>query len=209
MDTPETPTEDLLHRAEQGDDGARAELLTRHRARLLRVVAARMDRRLRVRLDPSDVVQEALVQAHQRLPAYLRDRPLPFFPWLRQLVCNRLVDLYREHVRARRRSVLREEDRLPALTGDSAVALAEALAASQTSPSGQAHRRELREALLATLSRLAEKDQEVLVLRYLEGLSTEEMAAVLGISAGAVKVRHFRALKRVRELMATGEGGYG
>ncbi|HEV2949527.1 MAG TPA: sigma-70 family RNA polymerase sigma factor, partial [Gemmataceae bacterium] len=51
------------------------------------------------------------------------------------------------------------------------------------------------------LDKLSERDREVLVLRYLEGLSTRETAAVLGIREGAAKVRHLRALERLRGLL--------
>jgi RNA polymerase sigma-70 factor (ECF subfamily) len=53
----------------------------------------------------------------------------------------------------------------------------------------------------AALARLGERDREVLVLRYLEQMSTAEIAAVLGTTAGAVKVRHLRALERLRGLL--------
>src|ERR1700757_2715447 len=85
------------------------ELLDRHRDRLRRMVAVRLDPRLAAGVDPSDVVQEALAKADAKLDRYLRERPLPFYPWLRQLAQERLIDLHRRHVQARRRSVTREE----------------------------------------------------------------------------------------------------
>src|SRR3954465_3996851 len=99
-----TDTDELLRTAELGDESARAELLARHRDRLRRMVAVRIDRRLAARVDPSDVVQEALADAATGLSAYLRARPLPFYPWLRQVAWLRLVQLYRHHVVAQRRS---------------------------------------------------------------------------------------------------------
>src|SRR5262245_15592899 len=101
-------TEHLLERAAAGDGAARAQLLQRHRRRLRRMVAVRFDPRLAARVDPSDVVQEALAEAAATLDGYLRERPLPFYPWLRQLAQRRLLDLHRRHVQARRRSVTRE-----------------------------------------------------------------------------------------------------
>ena len=73
-------TEELLRRAEQGDDQARQSVLVRHRERLKHMVAVHLDRRLAARVDPSDVVQEALIEAAQGLDDYLRQRPLPFYP---------------------------------------------------------------------------------------------------------------------------------
>jgi RNA polymerase sigma-70 factor (ECF subfamily) len=197
-------TDVLLEMARGGDAPAREQLLSRHRARLLRMVAVRLDRRLAARVDPSDVVQEALAEAARRMPEYLRDGPLPFYPWLRRLAWERLVKLHRRH-RARKRSVLREED-WP-LPDESAAELAQRLLASGTSPSRRIVRQELRERVRAALAELAARDREVLVLRYLEQLSTAETAAVLDISEGAVKVRHLRALERLRGLLGVDHEG--
>src|SRR5437870_3588834 len=102
-------TEELLRRAGEGDAVARGALLDRHRRRLRQMIACRMDPRLAARLDPSDVVQETLAEADRRLDGYLNERPLPFYPWLRKLAWDRLVEQHRRHLRARRRSVLREQ----------------------------------------------------------------------------------------------------
>src|SRR6185312_14360459 len=112
-------TEGLIERARRGDDDARQRLLEGHRARLRRVIAVRLDRRLLARLDPSDVVQDALVAAASGLDAYLRDRPLPFFAWLRQFAWERMIELHRRHVRAQSRSVVREEPWSPPLPDES------------------------------------------------------------------------------------------
>src|SRR3954469_4069846 len=112
----------LLDRAAAGDPAARQRLLERHRKRLRRMVALRLDRRLAARVDPSDVVQEALADAGRKLDGYLRGRPLPFYPWLRQLAWERLVKLHRRH-RADKRDVAREAP--PDMPEQSALELAE------------------------------------------------------------------------------------
>src|SRR5262245_9439140 len=190
-------TDELLRRSQAGDRQARGALLLRHRQRLKRMVALRLDRRLAARLDPSDLVQETLAEADRRLDDYLRSRPLPFYPWLRQIAANRLADARRFHLRGRR-SVGREE---PAgLPEESAVELAERILAGEAPSAGL--RRQEQQALVRTaLGRLPERDREVLVLRYLEHLSTAEAAAVLGVSEGAVRVRMLRALRRLRDLL--------
>jgi RNA polymerase sigma-70 factor (ECF subfamily) len=78
-------TDDLLQQVAEGDVSARGRLLQRHRSRLKEMIKLRMDRRLAARVDPSDVVQDSLAEADQKLEGYLRHRPLPFYPWLRQL----------------------------------------------------------------------------------------------------------------------------
>src|SRR3954454_9926595 len=108
---PTADTEHLLNQAAHGDATARDRLLDRHRDRLKRMVAVRADPRLAARVDPSDVVQETLTEAAGKLDRSLAARPLPFYPWLRQLALERLATLHRRHVRAGRRSVAREEAR--------------------------------------------------------------------------------------------------
>jgi len=195
----ELDTEQLVDQASAGDPEARAQLLVRHRGRLRQMIASRLDRRMAARVDPSDVVQEALTDAAGKLSDYLRLRPLPFYPWLRQLAWQRLVDLHRRHVRAQSRSVTREEGQALPLADESAVQLADRLLARGAGPMSNLLQAELRCRVRAVLDSLPEHDREVLVLRHLEQLSTKEMAAVLGISEGAVKMRQVRALQRFRD----------
>jgi RNA polymerase sigma-70 factor (ECF subfamily) len=205
MTTPQPDTEDLLRQAEHGDPGACEGLLARHRDRLRKMVAWRLDRRLAARVDPSDVVQEVLLEASRKMDRYLQERPLPFFPWLRALAGEHLAALHRRHVRARGRSVLREEPGVLHLPDESAAELASRLVTSTTSPTQRALRQELRERVQQALGRLSERDREVLVLRNLEQLSVADTAGVLRISAAAVKVRHMRALERLHALLAEGD----
>lgn len=202
----EPDTEELLRQAAGGDEGARGALLQRHRGRLRRMVAVRMDRRLAARVDPSDVVQEALADAARKLDGYLRERPLPFYPWLRQLAGERLIQLHRRHVRARRRSVTREEAGLQ-LSDASILELARRLIDYGSSPSAGLRRQEVQVRVRAALEALPERDREVLVLRHLEQLPPREIASVLGISEGAVYTRHLRALRKLRASLGEGSSG--
>jgi RNA polymerase sigma-70 factor (ECF subfamily) len=194
-------TGELIDRAACGDDAAGHELLDRHRGRLRRMIAAHLDRRLAARVDPSDVAQEALADAARRLPEYLRDRPLPFQGWLRQFAWDRLAKLHRRHIRSGKRSVTREEPAEMALPDESALRLAGRLVADGANPVGDLIREEMRGRLRAALARLAPRDREILVMRNLEELSVAEIAEALGLSEGAVKVRHLRALRRLRALL--------
>jgi len=196
---PGPDTDQLLASANRGDATARGRLLERHRPRLKRMVAVRLDRRLTARVDPSDVVQEVLLDAAAQMDNYLRDRPIPFYPWLRRLAAGRLADAYRRHVRAKRRSVGREEP--PGLPDESAAELADRLMAHQSGPATGLTRQERRDAVRAAVDRLPDRDREVLVLRFLEDLSTTETAAVLEVGEGAVKMRVVRALGRLREML--------
>jgi RNA polymerase sigma-70 factor (ECF subfamily) len=191
-------SEQLLRCAEQGDPLARQQVLMQYQQRLRQMIAVRLDRRLAARIDPSDVVQETLAEAVQQLPAYLRQPPLPLYPWLRQLACKRLTDLYRRHILARKRSVCREEHVAAPLPDESVLDLAGRLLARGSSPSARVRREEARARVRDALGQLSDGDREVLVLRHLEQLSTREIAAILGISEGAVYTRHLRALDRLR-----------
>jgi RNA polymerase sigma-70 factor, ECF subfamily len=193
-------SDELLNRVSRGDESAKGPLLDRHRQRLRQMVAIRLDRRLQARIDPSDVVQDALGEAAGKLSRYAAQRPLPFYPWLRQIAWERIIQLHRRHIRAGRRSVVREQFGLP-LPDESASALADRLIVAGSSPSGRLHRAEQRNRIQNTLAQLSEPDREVLVLRYLEHLSTREIAAVLNLTESGVKARQLRALRRLRATM--------
>jgi RNA polymerase sigma-70 factor (ECF subfamily) len=197
-------TEELVERAARGDDAARHLLLARHRDRLKRMVAVHLDRRLAARVDPSDIVQEALLDAHRELSDYLRRRPLPLYPWLRQLAWERLLKWHRAHIRAQKRSVGREQPGDLALPEESAVLLAHRLIAAGTSPSRRLIRDELRQRVRAALETMTPRDREVLVMRHLEEMTAAEIAAALGITERAAKARHTRALERLRGLLDEG-----
>ena len=191
-------TDELLLRTAQGDRGARSALQDRRRARLRRMIALRLDPRLAARVDPSDVVQDVLAEADRRLDRYVRQRPIPFYHWLRRPAWDRLANQHRRHVRAGRRGVTREEGAAWSLPDSSAAELAQRLVASEDGPSAAMQRDEMRDRVRAALAALPDQDREVLALRYLEELSAREVGAVLGIAEGAAKKR---ALRRLRELL--------
>jgi RNA polymerase sigma-70 factor, ECF subfamily len=193
-------TEQLLDLVEQGDASAAATLLTRHKQRLHRMVQLRLDPRLSARLDPSDVVQDVLAEAHKRLSAYAHQREIPFYPWLRAIAWDKLIEMKRRHIAAGRRSVRREAGQLD-LSGDSELILVKRLVAATGTPSDQLIRREMRARIQAAIGQLPPRDHEVIVLRHLEELSFPETAAVLGLSESAVYSRYRRALERLHRLL--------
>src|SRR5881397_3758324 len=110
---PEVPpdsaeTQTLLRQIRAGDRQAFEQLFARHRPYLRRLVELRLDPRLRSRVDPSDVVQEAHLEALNRLNVYLGRPPLPFRLWLRQIACDRALKARRQHLGAARRALGRE-----------------------------------------------------------------------------------------------------
>ncbi len=178
--------------------------MTMHRDRLRKMVAVRMHEQLASRIDPSDVIQDAMAEASKKLPEYLDDRPMSFYPWLRRFVRQRLVQLHRHHLDAQQRSVRREKGSELPLSEASGVQLAEQLICSGTSPSDGVIRKELRGQVRQALEQLSKHDREVLVLLYLEQLSVHEASEVLEISRRALNMRHLRALQRLKPILNIG-----
>ena len=191
----------LLKRAADGDSQAAKELFGRHRNRLKRMVLLRLDHRIVARVDPSDVVQETLVEAYRRLRDFTENQQIEFYPWLRSIACDRLNYECRRHIATQARSVHREEVKDPELSDQSVNELADRLCSTGTSPSQQIMRDESRRRVRRSLEQLRHRDREVLVLRYLEEMSTREGSQVLGISENAFTKRHLKALTRLRRFL--------
>ncbi|MGO9464151.1 MAG: sigma-70 family RNA polymerase sigma factor [Isosphaeraceae bacterium] len=203
-------TNHLLEQAARGDPGAMGTLLTRHGNRLRRMVALRMDRRLKGRIDASDVIQEAYLEASARLAEYLRDPSMPFFLWLRYLAGQKLVTLHRHHLGVQMRAAGQEVAlcRGP-LPEASSAALAAQLMGHDTRPSEAAIRAELKLRVQHALNSMDPLDREVLALRHFEQLSRAEIAQVLGVSEAAAGKRYIRALERLKGVLGRSPGGLG
>lgn len=191
-------TAELLEQLRGGDVAAFDRLLDRHRRYLRQTVELRLDPRLRTRLDPSDVVQDAQLEATRRIDDYLADVPMPFRLWLRQLALDRLAMARRRHLGAARRSVRQEV----AAVAQSSVCLAERLLAAGPAPDHALAREELAARVRRAVNQLADADREVLLMRTFEGLSFDEVGALLGIESAAARKRHGRALLRLGRLLA-------
>jgi RNA polymerase sigma-70 factor (ECF subfamily) len=194
--------ENLLARIRHGDQDALAELFSRHRDRLGRMVEFRLDGRLKGRVAASDVLQEAYIDALKRLPHYQADPGMPFFLWLRWITVQRLVEVHRQHLGARIRDAGRE---VPIGRGEgpsSGSARMIELIGDLTSPSQAAQRAETMSQLQQSLDGLDPIDREVLALRHFEELSNQEAATVLGIQPAAASKRYVRALERLKDALS-------
>jgi RNA polymerase sigma-70 factor (ECF subfamily) len=190
-------TQALLEQACNGDVGALEQLFQEHRAYLRRVVAMRLSKKLRTRVDASDVVQETQMVATKRLSEYLQQQPVPFRLWLRQIAQDQLVMAYRRHFGAECRTVRREV----ALPERSSLQLARQLVSGLPSPSQEAARTEQVRCIRAALACLSMSDQEVLVLRNYERLLFDEIAYVLQIKPATARQRYGRALLRLNKIV--------
>ena len=195
-------TRRLLHQVRAGDRGALDRLLEGYRDYLRASVELRLDKGMRARLDPSDVVQEAQLEAARRIDDYLRREPMPFRLWLRQTAYQNLLRLRRQHVEADCRTVTRE---LPLPDGSSAL-LARQLVGGGPTPSEQAGEQELARRLRQAVAELPETDREILLMRTFEGLSNQEVAQVLGLEPATASRRYGRAILRLRKVLQTGGG---
>jgi RNA polymerase sigma-70 factor (ECF subfamily) len=194
---------DLLRRAAAGDQPACDALLGIYRDRLKRMVQLRLSRRLRGRVDDSDVLQEAYIEASRKLPEYAADPHLPVFLWLRHLTGLKLAEVHRRHLGAQ----LRDADREVTLHGGglpavNSVSLAAQLLGKLTTPSQAAIKAETRMYVQEALNAMDPIDREVLALKHFEQLSTSEIAEILGLSKAGAGSRYLRALKRLKEILS-------
>jgi RNA polymerase sigma-70 factor (ECF subfamily) len=194
-------TRRLLEQVERDDPCAIDELWERHRPALRRMIDARLDRALGRRVDASDVVQDVLLRASQRLGDYLRDPRLPFHLWLRQIARDHVVDAHRRHRGADKRSLDRERGVGLAFADRSSLDLAAQLKDPALTPAAEALRGELRRRFRDALDLLDDADREIILLRHFEQLANGEAAQVLGLSEAAAGMRHLRALRRLRGIL--------
>jgi RNA polymerase sigma-70 factor (ECF subfamily) len=196
-----------LRGAGEDRDEVLGRLFDAQRARLRRMIDVRLDPRLRARVDPSDVLQEAWLEVSARLEDYLRRPQMPFTLWVRFIAGQKILALRRHHVGAQKRDSRRETRAVRGAGPEaSTAAMVDQLVASGTTPSDAAVREELRTELAETLDRLPALDREVLVLRHFEQLGNTEVAALLGLSESAASNRYVRALDRLRSAIE-GAGG--
>ena len=205
-DNPSVPEQ--VRRAAEGDRQAWADLLNAHRPRLRRMVALRLDRRLQGRLDPSDVIQEAYLDATAGLAQYAARAEMPFFLWLRWLTGMRLATLHRKHLGCQVRDAAREVSlERGAMPGATSAVLAAQLLGRDTRPSVAAIRAERQRRLQEALNAMDPVDREVLVLRHFEDLTNAEVARELCLQESAASKRYIRALRKLKEILVLLPGG--
>jgi len=176
--------------------------LSESRSRLRQAVSLRLDPRVAGRVDPSDVVQEAALEATARYAEYLTNPTLPPHLWLRLITIQRLALIHRQHlgVKARdaRREVYLDSQTSPHHSELNLRTMANLILARSNSPSRAASQNELRAHVQEALSQLEPLDREVLALRHFEQLSHAEAAQVMAISEAAASKRYLRALRKMR-----------
>ena len=177
-------------------------LMDRYRERLKRMVLLRLDRRLQGRVDASDIVQEALIEAARRLPEFAAAPPMGFFLWLRWLTGEKLINTHQHHLATQKRDAAREVSlyRRP-MPEACSVSLAQQLLGQITSPTQAIARAEQQLMLQEVLNSMDPIDREIVVLQHFEELTMSETAKVLGIKRSTASMRYIAALKRLKQAL--------
>jgi len=173
--------------------------LERFRSYLLLLARLRLDRKVRAKLDASDVVQQTLLEAHQAIATLRGENVEAQAAWLRQILARNLGNAVRDLTRDKR-DVNRERS-LHAALDESASHLEGWLIADQSSPSVRAERQERALLLAQALEALPEAQREAVVLRHFHKASLADMATELHTTTAAVTGLLHRGLKKLRQLL--------
>jgi RNA polymerase sigma-70 factor, ECF subfamily len=193
---------DELAQLRTGGEEALVKLFRKHHDRLVKMVRARVDARLRRRLDYEDVLQDAYLILARRMTPFVADARVPVFVWMRAAVEQALIDAHRRHFGAQMRDARVEvgQHAGSGLLANSDVFI-EQFAADLTTPSQALARDEQVAQLTEAFSKLSTLDQEILSLRHFEELTNGEVAAALELSTTAASNRYIRALTRLRQML--------
>jgi RNA polymerase sigma-70 factor (ECF subfamily) len=173
-----------LERARSGDDEAARELIREHYGLVIKIVRGHLPRRM----DEEDLAQMIFVKVFQKLDQYNGSAPLSH--WISRVAVNTCLNELRSEK-------VRPELRWADLNEDEASALDRVLEQKEeASADEQSALRELATKLLATLSPI---DKSILTMLDLEGRSVVEIAEALDTNAGVVKIRAFRARRKLRK----------
>jgi RNA polymerase sigma-70 factor, ECF subfamily len=193
-----------LNAARSGDADALGRLLVRYEAYLKLLAAPELNRRLRSRVDTSDLVQETFFEAHRDFDNFRGETRAELFGWLRQILANNVAQTIRQNLCTAKRNVRREvsQAQLAASINRSSVRLETIVADQGRSPDSLADIEDNKALLARQMEQLPEDYREVLVLRHLESLSFKDVAQRMDRSEGAVRMLWLRALDKLRSRMA-------
>jgi RNA polymerase sigma-70 factor (ECF subfamily) len=187
----------LLQSARQGSSEQVGQLLDAYRSYLSLLARLHIKGQLRGKADESDLVQETFLAAHKHFLQFRGATEEELLAWLRQIMASKLANLARRYVVASGRAVNLERQMADDLDRSS-ISLSAMIAADDSSPSGQAARREQAILLADALEQLPDDYREVIVLRHLEELSFPEVAMRMGRTLDSVKNLWTRALARLK-----------
>lgn len=174
------------------------EMFEKFRPRLRALIEMRIDRRIRARLDPSDVIQEAFADAVRRYQSYRPEGGMSPYLWLRFLTLQQLLIAHRKHLSVKARTATLESplDVIQAMSVE-ADSVVESLLGAGSSPSEKAVRNEELQQLAVSIEQMDSVDREILVLRHFEQLEFSEISTILDMSYDAVSSRYRRSLRKL------------
>jgi RNA polymerase sigma-70 factor (ECF subfamily) len=190
--------EELLRQARTGDAAALGQLLELYRAYLTLLARLQIGRRLQVKVDGADVVQETFLEAARHFERFRGETEAELTAWLRQILAGCLSHLVRRYQGTQARDV-RLERALEYDLDQSSRAIDRGLVAVQSTPSQRASRREQAVLLADALAELPDDYREAIVLRHLEGLTFPQVAERMGRSVDSVEKLWLRAVTRLRQ----------
>jgi RNA polymerase sigma-70 factor, ECF subfamily len=171
--------------------------LEEYREYLRLLARLQLDPRLRTELDPSDVVQQTLLKAHERLEQFRGQTDAELRAWLRAILARNLADAVRKFGRQKGDRALSLETALE----QSSAKLEAMLATEESSPSQGALRAERLIELAEGLAQLTEDQRTAVELHYLSGLSVPDVASQMGRSTVSVTGLLYRGMKALRDAM--------
>ena len=189
--------------ASESGGGGRDRPLERYRDYLLMLARVQIDPRLRTEVDPSDVVQQTMLKAHEKWETFRGRTDAERAGWLRAILANQMADQYRKIGRGagaagRVRSL---EEALE----QSSVRLEAWLAAAPELPGERFEHHEQLHRLAAAMARLPDDQRAALELRHIQGLSVPDVGRALGKTTASVASLLYRGLKTLRMLLSEGE----
>jgi RNA polymerase sigma-70 factor (ECF subfamily) len=173
--------------------------LENYRQYLRLLARLHLDVRLQGKVDPSDIVQQTLLKAHENRDQFRGQTEGELSAWLRRILANTLTDALVQFCRAKRDVAL--ERSLEGAMADSSVRLEAWLAADQSSPSDRVIRQEQLQQLATALAQLPDDQRTALELQHLHGYSVGVISAHMGRTKSAVGGLLRRGMHRLRGLL--------
>ena len=192
------PTNELIEAVRQGDPDAVARYLNQCRSPLLSFILKNMSDDLRRRVDAEDIYQEVCTYAVQNV-GEVDFSDLDPFGWFCEIARRRIIDTQRKFS-AKKRAAHNEVGIFGSGSSDQ-TGIVNLLIASITSPSAAFSRQQKEFKLVQALQKLSDEQQEVLQLRYGQGMPSKEIASQIGKSDGATRVLITRSLKKLENIL--------
>jgi RNA polymerase sigma-70 factor (ECF subfamily) len=199
-DSDDSRLDRLVRAAQEGDPVKRDELFYQCRDYLRVVARAQVETWLQAKVDPSDLVQQTLLEAHRDFVRFEGRTGGQWLAWLRRILSHNSADFVRHYRGTAKRQARRE---VPLRSGGDSSEFRPGIepAASVESPSQQMMRKDGQVQLAAAMAHLTADHREVIMLRNLQRLPFDEVAQRMGRSRPAVQMLWMRAIQKLQTLI--------